>query len=140
MFGVLWDWQFKHMTRLQTRHLILGFSIFIEIIFPIISQRSYDIYFFVNLPFTHNISTLTKNFIYNTYFADFIETFSKTAIPDYLPNSFFIDGGALAVENALKIAFEENYPRYESLKWYLTVIGLDFESTIKKINQIPKLY
>jgi hypothetical protein len=48
--------------------------------------------------------------------------------------------GSIKRKDALKIAFEENYPRYESLKWYLTVIGLDFESTIKKINQIPKLY
>jgi hypothetical protein len=43
-------------------------------------------------------------------------------------------------EEALKAIFEENKPRYESLRWYLEIVGLDFESTIKKINAIPKLY
>ena len=53
---------------------------------------------------SHNKTTLSD--IYNSYFAEFVETFSKTAIPDYLPHTFFIEGGALAVENALKVAFD----------------------------------
>ena len=53
---------------------------------------------------SHNKTTLSD--VYNIYFAEFVDTFSKTAIPSYLPNSFFIDGGALAVENALKVAFD----------------------------------
>jgi len=48
----------------------------------------------------------TLSDIYNVYYAEFLDTFSKTAIPDYLPNAFFIEGGALAVENALKVAFD----------------------------------
>jgi L-lysine 6-transaminase len=44
--------------------------------------------------------------IYTTYQAEFLDTFSRVGIPDYLPNAFFIDGGALAVENALKVAFD----------------------------------
>jgi L-lysine 6-transaminase len=32
--------------------------------------------------------------------------YSRVAIPDYLPHAFFISGGALAVENALKTAFD----------------------------------
>jgi len=43
-------------------------------------------------------------------------------------------------EQGLKLIYEENKPRYNSLKWYLEIIGLDFESVIKRINQIPKLY
>jgi len=48
----------------------------------------------------------TLSDIYNVYYADFLETFSQLAIPNYLPHAFFIEGGALAVENALKIAFD----------------------------------
>ncbi len=48
--------------------------------------------------------------------------------------------GMLDRETALKLIIAENQPRYESLKWYLEIIGLDFENTIRRINQIPKLY
>jgi L-lysine 6-transaminase len=43
---------------------------------------------------------------YTTYLADFVDTFARTAAPKELPYYFFIDGGALAVENALKTAFD----------------------------------
>ena len=46
----------------------------------------------------------------------------------------------LTREEGLKIIEEENRPRYESIKWYLEIIGIDFVETIKKINNIPKLY
>jgi L-lysine 6-transaminase len=44
--------------------------------------------------------------IYTTQYAHFIETFSRVGIPDYLPHAFFISGGALAIENALKVAMD----------------------------------
>jgi len=44
--------------------------------------------------------------IYSQPMAEFVETFSKIAIPTYLPHAFFIEGGAPAVENALKTAFD----------------------------------
>ena len=44
--------------------------------------------------------------IYTTPFAEWVETFATYAAPDYLPHLFWIDGGALAVENALKAAFD----------------------------------
>lgn len=44
--------------------------------------------------------------LYTTEMAEFVEAFAKYAAPDYLPNLFFISGGALAVENALKAAFD----------------------------------
>ena len=40
--------------------------------------------------------------IYTTAFAEWVETFATHAAPDYLPHLFWIDGGALAVENALE--------------------------------------
>ena len=48
----------------------------------------------------------TLSDLYNTYYADFVNTFNEKAIPRYLPHAFFVEGGALAVENALKTAFD----------------------------------
>ena len=44
--------------------------------------------------------------IYTEQMARFMETFARVAMPAYLPHAFFIEGGALAVENALKAAFD----------------------------------
>jgi len=44
--------------------------------------------------------------IYTEQMATFVDTFFKIAVPDYFQYAFFIDGGALAVENALKAAFD----------------------------------
>ena len=43
---------------------------------------------------------------YTVEMAEFVETFARIAQPSYLPYAFFIDGGALAVENAIKTAFD----------------------------------
>jgi L-lysine 6-transaminase len=43
---------------------------------------------------------------YTVEMAEFLDTFSRIAIPDYLPHVFLIEGGGLAVENALKAAFD----------------------------------
>jgi len=48
--------------------------------------------------------------------------------------------GLISREEALKKIEKENRPRYETLKWYLEIIGLDFEAVIKQINKIPRLY
>lgn len=44
--------------------------------------------------------------VYTQEMAEFVDTFSRVGIPDYLPHAFFVAGGALAVENALKVAFD----------------------------------
>ncbi|HLR26887.1 MAG TPA: aminotransferase class III-fold pyridoxal phosphate-dependent enzyme, partial [Fodinibius sp.] len=38
--------------------------------------------------------------VYTEEMAEFVDNFDRVGIPDYLPYSFFISGGALAVENA----------------------------------------
>lgn len=43
-------------------------------------------------------------------------------------------------EKALQIAADLNRPRFDSIKWYCDIIGIDFESTIKRITEIPKHY
>lgn len=44
--------------------------------------------------------------IYPYQYAKILETFARVAIPAELPYTFFISGGTLAVENALKAAFD----------------------------------
>lgn len=44
--------------------------------------------------------------VYTQQYAEFVATFSKVGIPSYLPHAFFIAGGALAVENAIKVAMD----------------------------------
>ena len=44
--------------------------------------------------------------IYTIELAEFVETFGRLAMPDYLPHLFLVAGGALGVENALKAAFD----------------------------------
>jgi len=44
--------------------------------------------------------------IYTTQYAQFLETFERVGIPEYLPHAFFISGGTLAIENALKTAMD----------------------------------
>lgn len=43
---------------------------------------------------------------YTTEMAEFVKVFSEHAVPDSLPHLFLVSGGALAVENALKAAFD----------------------------------
>jgi L-lysine 6-transaminase len=44
--------------------------------------------------------------VYSRELAEFVETFACEAKPDFMKYLFFIEGGALAVENALKTAFD----------------------------------
>ena len=44
--------------------------------------------------------------IYSVEMARFVETFARVLGDPALPHLFFVDGGALAVENALKVAFD----------------------------------
>src|SRR5689334_24850249 len=44
--------------------------------------------------------------VYSVALARFVETFARVLGDPALPHLFFVDGGALAVENALKVAFD----------------------------------
>lgn len=48
--------------------------------------------------------------------------------------------GQLSRESALQLIEKDNIPRYETLRWYLEIIGLDFAEVIPIVNNIPKLY
>ncbi len=45
--------------------------------------------------------------IYTTYMAEFVDTFARVAIPpSHHKHMFFVEGGALGIENAVKTAFD----------------------------------
>ncbi|MBI3765843.1 MAG: aminotransferase class III-fold pyridoxal phosphate-dependent enzyme, partial [Ignavibacteriales bacterium] len=52
------------------------------------------------------LNKLTNSDAYSVEMAEFVDTFARIALPEYFPHVFFIEGGALAVENALKAAFD----------------------------------
>lgn len=44
--------------------------------------------------------------IYTTQYAQFVETFARVGIPEYMKHAFFVAGGGLAIENAIKVAMD----------------------------------
>ena len=44
--------------------------------------------------------------VYTTHMADFVETFVRVLGDPRLPHLFFVEGGSVAVENAVKVAFD----------------------------------
>ena len=62
----------------------------------------------------NNLDRLTKasvnkpanSDIYSPEMAEFVDTVGRVAQPAYMPYAFYIEGGGLAVENALKTAFD----------------------------------
>ena len=52
------------------------------------------------------LNKVTNSDVRTLHMARFLKTFERVAMPAYLPYAFFISGGALAVENALKAAFD----------------------------------
>jgi L-lysine 6-transaminase len=63
----------------------------------------------------------TNSDTYTTQYAEFVETFSTLAVPEsHNGHLFFVEGGSLAVENALKAAFDwkvrKNFARGDALE------------------------
>jgi L-lysine 6-transaminase len=52
--------------------------------------------------------------MYTTHYAQFVKTFARVLGDPALPHLFFVEGGALAVENALKAAFDWKSRRNEA--------------------------
>ena len=70
----------------------------------------------------------TNSDIYTDDYLWFIETFGRYAMPSYFRHSFFIEGGALAAENALKVAFD----------WKAQRNGYDMEG--EEVNRMKVLH
>ncbi len=52
------------------------------------------------------LNKVANSDVYTPHYARFVDTFGRVGIPAELPHAFFVSGGALAVENALKAAFD----------------------------------
>ncbi len=48
--------------------------------------------------------------------------------------------GLITREQALKLIREENQPRYETIREYTHLVGIDFDDAMYIINAVPKLY
>ena len=48
--------------------------------------------------------------------------------------------GQITRDEALRLVREENKPRFESIRWYLDLLGIDFVEAITVVNSIPKLF
>jgi hypothetical protein len=48
--------------------------------------------------------------------------------------------GQMTREQALEVVKRENQPRFKAIQWYCEKIGVDFESTVRTINNAPRLY
>jgi L-lysine 6-transaminase len=117
---------------LQNNILVDGFHIVIDlershdsIMVDALDGREYlDCYsYFASLPVGHNhpkmrdaqfresllraaVNKPANSDVYSREFAGFVNTFRRVAVPDEFRYLFFIAGGALAVENAMKAAFD----------------------------------
>jgi L-lysine 6-transaminase len=61
---------------------------------------------FINYMGTIALSKPSNSDIYYAELAEFVDYFFKTAVPPDFKHIFFIEGGGLAIENALKVAFD----------------------------------
>ena len=52
------------------------------------------------------VHKVSNSDVYTEAYASFVRTFAAVALPSDFEHLFFIEGGALAVENALKTAFD----------------------------------
>jgi L-lysine 6-transaminase len=117
---------------LKDNILVDGFHIVIDlekshgsVIVDALEGKEYlDCYgYFATLPIGHNhpkmedegfrrslmtaaLSNPANSDVYSRQFAAFVEVFREIAVPDEFEHLFFIAGGALAVENAMKAAFD----------------------------------
>jgi L-lysine 6-transaminase len=58
---------------------------------------------------------LSNSDIYTTLMAEFVQKFNQVVMPATMPHLFLIEGGALAVENALKTAFDWKVQKNQAL-------------------------
>jgi len=67
-----------------------------------------------------------------------------TSVAGFSENDTFrsnqIREGVITREEGLELVIRDNRPRYESIKWYLDAIGINFKYAIEKVNRIKKLY
>jgi len=61
---------------------------------------------FINRLLTAASTKLSNSDVYTCELAEFVQAFATRVTPEGFPHHFWVSGGALAVENALKVAFD----------------------------------
>ncbi len=69
-----------------------------------------------------SVNNITNSDLYTVEMAEFVDTFFRIAVPSYMKHSFFVAGGALGVENALKAAMDWKV-RKNFAKGYRSEVG-----------------
>jgi glutamine---fructose-6-phosphate transaminase (isomerizing) len=75
--------------------------------------------------------TAFTNYIYHT-----VAGFSE--FDNFRSNQ--VRSGLITRDEAIKLAAQDNEPKWETLQYFSQVIGLNLEDTIKHINNIPKIH
>ena len=87
------------------RHLLDMFSFFATMPIGLNHPRLHEQAFLDKLT-RAALANPANSDIYTTEFAEFVDTFGRMAMPPYLRYAFFVAGGTLGVENALKAAMD----------------------------------
>lgn len=96
----------SHITDSRTNKKLLDFFTFIASNPLGLNHPKLNNEEFINQIGKVAISKPSLSDVYSQEQAEFVDTFFRVAVPDYFKYAFFIEGGALAVENALKAAFD----------------------------------
>ncbi|MDG6228991.1 MAG: L-lysine 6-transaminase [Candidatus Thermoplasmatota archaeon] len=89
----------------QEKSYLDGFSFFASA--PLgINHPALDNPEFIKRLGTVSVNKPTNSDLYTTEMAEFVDAFATYAVSDHFKHLFFVDGGALAIENGLKTAFD----------------------------------
>jgi L-lysine 6-transaminase len=108
-YGMVLDLEKSHGRRLWDaragRYLLDVYSFFATLPIGLNHPKLQDAAFLAKLT-RAALANPANSDIYTTEYAEFVDTFARVAMPNYLPHAFFVAGGALGVENALKAAMD----------------------------------
>jgi L-lysine 6-transaminase len=108
-YDMVLDMEKSHGRRLYDarsgRYLLDIFSFFATLPIGFNHPRLKDPAFLARLTRAALVNPANSD-IYTAEFAEFVDTFARVGMPPSLPHAFFVAGGALGVENALKAAMD----------------------------------
>ncbi len=82
-----------------------------------------------------SVNKVANSDLYTEAMAEAVDAFGTIAAPSYLPQHFFVSGGALAVENTMKAAMDWKSHQCEAKGMY-TSGGFDWEDDHQKSSQL----
>jgi L-lysine 6-transaminase len=83
-----------------------------------------------------SIANPANSDVYTVEFAEFVEVFRRIAQRPHLPHAFFVAGGGLGVENALKAAFDWKV-RKNQAKGIRGEMGTQVIMSVPRLHRVP---